>query len=96
MNQLLTDHSASRAAQLRNNLLRNCLGDAFSRKKNRLVAEYALRGLDQSIAVAAWQTQLTESLPEELRGSLPTIEEIEAELAGDLPPESPKQGKSHD
>jgi hypothetical protein len=52
--------------------------------------------LDPSIAVAAWQTQLTESLPEELRGSLPTIDEIEAELAGDLPPESPKQGGSHD
>ena len=72
------------------------IGLLLCRKKNRLVAEYALRGLDQSIAVAAWQTQLTESLPEELRGSLPTIEEIEAELAGDLPPESPKQGKSHD
>ena len=50
------------------------------------MAEYALRGLDQSIAVAAWQTQLTESLPEELRGSLPTVEEVEAELAIDLPP----------
>jgi predicted nuclease of restriction endonuclease-like (RecB) superfamily len=72
------------------------IGLLLCRKKNRLVAEYALRGLDQSIAVAAWQTQLTESLPEELRGSLPTIEEIEAELAGDLPPESPKQGESHD
>ena len=72
------------------------IGLLLCRKKNRLVAEYALRGLDQSIAVAAWQTQLTESLPEELRGSLPTIEEIEAELAGDLPPESPKQGEAHD
>ena len=72
------------------------IGLLLCRKKNRLVAEYALRGLDQSIAVAAWQTQLTESLPEELRGSLPTIEEIEAELAGDIPPESPKQGGSHD
>ena len=72
------------------------IGLLLCRKKNRLVAEYALRGLDQSIAVAAWQTQLTESLPEELRGSLPTIKEIEAELAGDLPPESPKQGESHD
>ena len=72
------------------------IGLLLCRKKNRLVAEYALRGLDQSIAVAAWQTQLTESLPDELRGSLPTIEEIEAELAGDLPPESPKQGGSHD
>jgi len=66
------------------------IGLLLCRKKNRLVAEYALRGLDQSIAVAAWQTQLTESLPEELRGSLPTIKEIEAELAGDLTPGSPK------
>jgi hypothetical protein len=81
---------------LRNNLFRNCPGVTFFRRKNRLVAEYALRGLDQTIAVAAWQTQLTESLPEELRGSLPTIEEIEAELAGDLSPESPQQGESHD
>jgi predicted nuclease of restriction endonuclease-like (RecB) superfamily len=72
------------------------IGLLLCRKKNRLVAEYALRGLDQSIAVAAWQTQLTESLPEELRGSLPTIKEIEAELAGDLPPESPQQGGSHE
>jgi predicted nuclease of restriction endonuclease-like (RecB) superfamily len=35
------------------------IGLLLCRKKNRLVAEYALRGLDQSIAVAAWQTQLT-------------------------------------
>ena len=62
------------------------IGLLLCRKKNKLVAEYALRGLDQSIAVAAWQTQLTESLPEDLRGSLPTIEEIEAELGRDLPP----------
>ena len=71
---------------MRNNLFRNCPGATFCRKKNRLVAEYALRGLDQSIAVAAWQTQLTESLPDELRGSLPAIEEIEAEPGRDLPP----------
>lgn len=63
------------------------IGLLLCRKKNRLVAEYALRGLNQSIAVAAWQTQLTESLPEELRGSLPSIEELEAELARDLRPE---------
>lgn len=60
------------------------IGLLLCRKKNKLVAEYALRGLDQSIAVAAWQTQLTETLPQELKGSLPTIEEIEAELAGDM------------
>lgn len=60
------------------------IGLLLCRKKNKLVAEYALRGLDQSIAVAAWQTQLTETLPQELKGSLPTVEEIEAELAGDI------------
>ena len=60
------------------------IGLLLCRKKNKLVAEYALRGLDQSIAVAAWQTRLTDSLPEDLRSSLPSIEEIEAELAGDL------------
>jgi predicted nuclease of restriction endonuclease-like (RecB) superfamily len=64
------------------------IGLLLCRKKNKLVAEYALRGLDQSIAVAEWQTQLTESLPEDLRGSLPSIEEIEAELSDDLPHDS--------
>jgi len=68
------------------------IGLLLCRKKNRLVAEYALRGLDQSIAVAAWQTQLTDSLPEDLRSSLPTIEEIETELASALPRDP--EGKS--
>ncbi len=68
------------------------IGLLLCREKNKLVAEYALRGLDQSIAVAAWQTQLTESLPEALRGSLPTIEEIEAELANEIPPVKPGAG----
>jgi predicted nuclease of restriction endonuclease-like (RecB) superfamily len=71
------------------------IGLLLCRKKNKLVAEYALRGLDQSIAVAAWQTQLTESLPEALRSSLPTIEEIEAELANELPAVNPStEGES--
>jgi len=68
------------------------IGLLLCRKKNKLVAEYAMRGLDQSIAVAAWQTQLTESLPESMQGSLPTVEEIEAELANDIPPVKPSKG----
>jgi hypothetical protein len=32
------------------------------------------------IGVAEWETQIVEKLPEELKGSLPTAEEIEAEL----------------
>ncbi len=60
------------------------IGLLLCRGKNKLVVEYALSGLDQSIAVADWKTQITESLPAEFRGSLPTVEEIEAELAGKL------------
>lgn len=60
------------------------IGLLLCKGKNRLVAEYALNGLGHAIAVAEWQTQLTQSLPEELRSSLPSIEEIEAELAGDV------------
>jgi predicted nuclease of restriction endonuclease-like (RecB) superfamily len=62
------------------------IGLLLCRSKNRLQVEYALRGLNKPLGVAAWQTKLTESLPKELRGSLPSIEELEAELA-------PKQGK---
>ena len=48
------------------------------------MVEYALRGMASPIGVADWQTQLTDSLPREFEGSLPTIAEIEAELANDL------------
>ena len=42
--------------------------------------EYALRDLKKPIGVAQWQTKLVESLPRNLKGSLPTVAEIEAEL----------------
>jgi predicted nuclease of restriction endonuclease-like (RecB) superfamily len=48
--------------------------------KNRLKVEYALRDVKKPIGVAQWQTRLVESLPKNLRGSLPTIEDIEREL----------------
>ncbi len=51
------------------------------KRKTRLVAEYALRGKDQPLGVAEYQ--LVESLPAELQTSLPSIEQIERELAGD-------------
>ena len=60
------------------------IGLLLCKGKNKLVVEYALSGLDQSIAVADWKTQITETLPEDLRGSLPSIEEIEAELSRTL------------
>lgn len=60
------------------------IGLLLCRGKNTLVVEYALSGLDKSIAVADWKKQITETLPAEFQGSLPTIAEIEAELAGKL------------
>jgi len=41
-----------------------------------------LRDFKKPIGVAQWQTKIVRSLPKELRGSLPTIEELEKELGG--------------
>jgi len=57
------------------------IGLLLCKGKNRIVAEYALRGLEKPIGVADWKTRLTETLPDDLKGSLPSIAEIEAELA---------------
>ena len=56
------------------------IGLLLCKGKDRLVVEYALRDFRKPIGVADWETQIVSSLPEELKGSLPTIEEIEAEL----------------
>ncbi len=56
------------------------IGLILCREKNRLVAEYALRDVAKPIGVADFETRLLQSLPEHLRGSLPTVEELEQEL----------------
>jgi predicted nuclease of restriction endonuclease-like (RecB) superfamily len=56
------------------------IGLLLCREKNRLVVEYALRDLRKPIGVARWETRLVKSLPKELKGSLPSIEELEKEL----------------
>jgi predicted nuclease of restriction endonuclease-like (RecB) superfamily len=57
------------------------MGLILCRFRDRIKAEYALRDIAKPIGVAEWQTKLVQSLPEPLRGSLPSIEEIEAELS---------------
>lgn len=57
------------------------IGLLLCRGKDRLIVEYALRDLRKPIGIAGWQTTLVEKLPKALKGSLPTVEEIEAELA---------------
>jgi len=54
------------------------IGLILCKEKNRLIAEYALRDTRKPIGVASYR--ITQRLPERLKGSLPTVEEIEAEL----------------
>jgi predicted nuclease of restriction endonuclease-like (RecB) superfamily len=58
------------------------IGLLLCKQQNRLVAEYALSGIDKPIGIAEYQ--LLRDLPESLGGSLPSIAEIEAELASDV------------
>lgn len=58
------------------------IGLLLCKKQNRLVAEYALSGIEKPIGVAEYQ--LLRDLPETLGNSLPSIAEIEAELASEL------------
>jgi predicted nuclease of restriction endonuclease-like (RecB) superfamily len=56
------------------------IGLILCQDKNAVVAEYALRGMNKPIGVSEYE--LTRALPEELQSSLPSIEELEAELSG--------------
>jgi predicted nuclease of restriction endonuclease-like (RecB) superfamily len=60
------------------------IGLLLVKEKNRTIVEYSLAGYKKPIGVAQWQREITRSLPEELKSSLPTIEEIETELGGSL------------
>jgi predicted nuclease of restriction endonuclease-like (RecB) superfamily len=55
------------------------IGVILCKAKNKVIVEYALRDNRKPIGVSGYK--LTESLPKKLKGSLPTVEEIEAELA---------------
>ena len=59
------------------------IGLLLCKSKNNVVAEYALRGYTAPIGVAEWTTAITTAIPEEITSSLPTIAELEAELAKD-------------
>ncbi len=58
------------------------IGLLLCKGKDRMVVEYALRDLAKPLDVADWETRLVDILPDDLKGSLPTIDEIEAELHG--------------
>lgn len=69
------------------------IGLLLCKTKKNIVAEYALRGYVAPIGVAEWKTAITESLPADLESSLPTVEELEAELAAGPDDPSPDEEK---
>lgn len=56
------------------------IGLLLCKGKDTLTVEYALQASSKPIGVASYQTKIVESLPKDLKGRLPTVEQIEAEL----------------
>ena len=55
------------------------IGLILCKSKSGIVAEYSLRDMGKPLGISEFRH--LEKLPEQLKGTLPTIEEIEAELA---------------
>lgn len=56
------------------------IGLILCRQQRRFLVEYALRDLKRPIGLARWTTKITGALPRHLRGTLPTVRQLEAEL----------------
>ena len=54
------------------------IGMILCKSKNKIVAEYALRDLRKPVGVSEYR--VTSALPKQLRGGLPSIEELERRL----------------
>ncbi len=55
------------------------IGLLLCKSKSKVMAEYALRGTTQPIGIAEYE--IIKSIPDKIKGELPTIEQIEKELA---------------
>lgn len=58
------------------------IGIILCKDHSGVIAEYALRDLQKPVGVARYHTKLVEHLPANLKGKLPSVEEIQQELAG--------------
>lgn len=68
--------------QLRHEHDAQTIGLILCQSKDKVLAEYSLRGIDKPIGVAEYE--LTRALPAHLQTTLPTIEVLEAELLRDV------------
>ena len=58
------------------------IGILLCKKRDRLVAEYALSDINKPIGVSEYQ--LTQSLPDPLKSRLPSVDQLESELSEDF------------
>ncbi len=65
-------------AQLRHEYDQPTIGLIICKTKNNIEAEYALKGIEKPIGISEYE--LNKMLPDDLKSSLPSIEEIENEL----------------
>ena len=56
------------------------IGLLLVKSKNKTIVEYSLKGYINPMGVANWERVIHESLPEDLKASLPSIEELEKEF----------------
>lgn len=63
------------------------VGLILCQDKNRIIAEYALKGIKKAIGVSEYE--LTRALPKKFQSSLPTVEQMEAELTRLTAPKAP-------
>ena len=66
--------------QLRHPEDRLSIGLILCKTRSKVIAEYALRNVSTPVGVTRYTTKLMESLPAELKDSLPSTKLIEAEL----------------
>lgn len=59
------------------------IGLLLVKEKDKIVAEYSLAGINNPIGISNWKNEIKKSLPDNLKSSLPSIEEIENEFDND-------------
>lgn len=59
------------------------IGLLLVKEKDKIVAEYSLAGVNNPIGISNWEKDIKKSLPDNLKSSLPSIEEIENEFDKD-------------
>ena len=64
--------------QLRHTSDHATIGILICKERNKIIAEYALRGINNPIGISEYE--LTQSIPDNLKGDLPSVEELEREL----------------